>query len=70
MQVGDVVSIADAAGGTFYAQVGSFLTDQYSEKRALITWLLPTGASPHPSLGFEPATYVIGEQKLHQNLLL
>ena len=35
-------------GGTFYAQLRGFLTDQYCEKSAVITWLLPTTNSPPP----------------------
>ncbi|GBP56385.1 GATA zinc finger domain-containing protein 1 [Eumeta japonica] len=60
MQVGDIVSMIDVEGGTFYAQIRGFLTDQYCEKSAVITWLLPTKASPPPEECFDPATYIIG----------
>lgn len=62
MQAGDVVSITDVEGGTYYAQIRSFVTEQNTEKSAMITWLFPTRDSPHPYLGFDPATYMIGEQ--------
>lgn len=60
MQVGDIVSMLDMDGGTYYAQVRGFLTDQYCEKSAVVTWLLPTKASPPPEQCFDPATYIIG----------
>ena len=40
--------MTDVDGGTFYAQLRGFLTDQYCEKSAVITWLLPTTNSPPP----------------------
>lgn len=61
MQVGDIVSVQDVDGGTFYAQLRGFLTDQYCEKSAVLTWLLPTRASPPPDKCFDPATYIIGK---------
>lgn len=60
MQVGDIVSMTDEAGDVYYAQVRGFMTDQYCEKSAAVTWLLPTKASPPPSQCFDPATYIIG----------
>ncbi|XP_050669412.1 GATA zinc finger domain-containing protein 1 [Leptidea sinapis] len=69
MQVGDIVSLIDINGGTYYAQIRGFLTDQYCEKSAVITWLLPTKASPPPEKGFDPATYIIGpEEELPRKL--
>lgn len=59
-QIGDIVSMTDIDGGTFYAQIRGFMTDQYCEKSAVITWLLPTKASPPPEKCFDPATYIIG----------
>merc|ERR1712226_1480502 len=57
---GDVVSVQDVeSGGTFYAQIRGFLTDQYCEKSCVITWLLPTTQSPSPEEGFDPATYIV-----------
>lgn len=46
----------------YYAQIRGLLTDQYCEKSACITWLLPTQESPPPAEGFDPATYILGEQ--------
>lgn len=45
----------------YYAQFRGFLTDQYCEKSAVISWLLPTQNSPKPEDGFDPATYIIGD---------
>ncbi|CAG9135677.1 unnamed protein product [Plutella xylostella] len=69
MQVGDIVSMIDVEGGTYYAQIRGFMTDQYCEKSAVITWLLPTKASPPPDQRFDPATYIIGpEEELPRKL--
>lgn len=43
-QVGDIVSVQDIDGGIYYAQIRGLLIDQYCEKSAAITWLLPTTA--------------------------
>lgn len=51
----------DMDGGTYYAQIRGFMTDQYCEKSAVVTWLLPTKASPPPEEKFDPATYIIGK---------
>ncbi|KAI4467411.1 gata zinc finger domain-containing [Holotrichia oblita] len=37
--------------------------DQYCEKSAIITWLLPTTDSPPPNEMFDPATYIIGPEE-------
>ncbi|XP_028027452.1 GATA zinc finger domain-containing protein 1 [Bombyx mandarina] len=69
MQVGDIVSMTDIDGGTYYAQIRGFLTDEYCEKSAAVTWLLPTKASPPPEKCFDPATYIIGpEEELPRKL--
>ncbi|GFY46764.1 GATA zinc finger domain-containing protein 1 [Trichonephila inaurata madagascariensis] len=57
-QVGDIVSVLDVKGGIYYAQLRGLLQDQYCEKSAVITWLLPTHLSPKGR--FDPATYIIG----------
>lgn len=62
-QVGDIVSLMDEDDYIYYAQVRGFLTDQYCEKSAVITWLLPTQESPLPEKCFDPATYIIGKRK-------
>lgn len=41
-QIGDIVSMEDEDGGIYYAQIRGLLTDQYCEKSAAVTWLLPT----------------------------
>ncbi|KAM3958743.1 GATA zinc finger domain-containing protein 1 [Aphomia sociella] len=69
MQVGDIVSMTDIEGDIYYAQIRGFMTDQYCEKSAVVTWLLPTKASPPPEKGFDPATYIIGpEEELARKL--
>ena len=59
--VGDIVSVTNIDDGdVYYAQLRGFLTDEYSERSAVVTWLLPTQASPPPNEGFHPATYILG----------
>lgn len=60
-QVGDIVSVVDVRGGVFYAQIRGLLQDQYCEKSAVITWLIPTRFSPKDH--FDPATYIIGPEE-------
>jgi len=58
-QIGDVVSVVDEQDGkTYYAQIRGFIQDQYCEKSAALTWLIPTQASPKDC--FDPASYIIG----------
>ena len=59
-QIGDIVSLQDVGGGTYYAQIRGLMTDQYCEKSAVISWLIPTRDSPPPSEGFDPTTYLLG----------
>ena len=61
MQIGDIVALYGVDGGVYYAQIRGFLTDQYCEKSATISWLLPTGSSPPPEEGFDPSTYILGK---------
>ncbi|RZF39832.1 hypothetical protein LSTR_LSTR000480 [Laodelphax striatellus] len=56
---GDIVCIQDE-NKTLYAQLRGFLTDQYTSKSAVITWLIPTKDSPPPNERFDPSTYTIG----------
>uniref|UniRef100_A0A2P2I542 GATA zinc finger domain-containing protein 1 n=1 Tax=Hirondellea gigas TaxID=1518452 RepID=A0A2P2I542_9CRUS len=62
-QVGDVVSVEDVDGGRYYCQVRGLLQDQYCEKSAVLTWLLPTVHSPPPEQKFDPSTYIIGPEE-------
>lgn len=62
LQVGDVVSIMDEDGSLYYAQLRGFLTDQYSEKSACITWLIPTQESPKDG-SFDADTFVLGPEE-------
>ncbi|CAH1164412.1 unnamed protein product [Phaedon cochleariae] len=63
MQVGDIVSMRDSEEDTYYAQIKALMTDQYCNKSAVITWLLPTQESPPPNEEFDPATYIIGPEE-------
>ncbi|XP_065522458.1 GATA zinc finger domain-containing protein 1 isoform X2 [Lathamus discolor] len=61
-QIGDVVSVVDEQDGkTYYAQIRGFIQDQYCEKSAALTWLIPTRASPKDC--FDPASYIIGPEE-------
>jgi len=62
-QVGDIVSVIDIEGGTYYGQIRGLLQDQYCEKSAVLTWLLPTKESPPPEEKFDPSTYIIGPEE-------
>lgn len=68
--VGDIVSVTNVNDDDiYYAQLKGFLIDEYSDKSAVITWLLPTTASPPPNEGFHPATYIVGpEEELPRKL--
>ncbi|XP_022081924.1 GATA zinc finger domain-containing protein 1-like [Acanthaster planci] len=67
LQAGDIVSILDVEGGIYYAQIRGFLQDQYGDKSAVITWLLPTQATDKKH--FDPATYILGpEEELPRSL--
>ncbi|XP_053681800.1 uncharacterized protein LOC128732549 [Sabethes cyaneus] len=62
-QLGDIVSMVDAKGNTYYAQIHGLQIDSYCEKSAYITWLIPTTSSPPPNEKFDPATYLIGPEE-------
>ena len=60
-QTGDVIKVTDEEDGKpYYAQIRGFIQDQYCEKSAALTWLIPTQASPKDQ--FDPGTYIVGEQ--------
>ena len=53
--MGDIVSVVSVDDDDiYYAQLRGFLTDQYSDKYGVITWLLPTQDSPPPNEGMGP----------------
>ncbi|XP_004518818.1 GATA zinc finger domain-containing protein 1 [Ceratitis capitata] len=69
LQVGDIVSVVDEMQNIYYAQIRGLLVDNYSEKSAYLTWLIPTQASPEPRDGFDPASYLIGpDEELSRKL--
>ena len=45
------------------------MVDTYCEKSAVLTWLIPTKASPSPNEAFDPSTYVIGPEEDSPRLL-
>ncbi|XP_072431869.1 GATA zinc finger domain-containing protein 1 [Chiloscyllium punctatum] len=61
-QIGDIVSVADEDDEkVYYAQIRGFVQDQYCEKSAVITWLIPTQASSKDQ--FDAATYILGPEE-------
>lgn len=61
-QTGDVIKVTDEEDGKpYYAQIRGFMQDQYCEKSAALTWLIPTQSSPKDQ--FDPGTYIVGEQR-------
>ncbi|XP_038653831.1 GATA zinc finger domain-containing protein 1 isoform X2 [Scyliorhinus canicula] len=61
-QVGDIVSVMDEDDEKiYYAQIRGFVQDQYCEKSAVITWLIPTQASSKDQ--FDAATYILGPEE-------
>lgn len=60
-QAGDIVSVIDVSGKIYYAQIRGFLQDQYCEKSASLTWLIPTQQSPKNV--FDPYTYILGPEE-------
>lgn len=60
-EVGDIVSVLDRDGGVYYALIRGFLQDQYAEKYAILTWLLPT--QPNPG-HFDPSIFVLGNVQI------
>ena len=62
MQIGDIVSVMDEEdSGIYFAQIRGFLQDQYCDKSAVITWLVPTVNSPNDK--FDPTTYILGKEQ-------
>lgn len=59
-QTGDVIRVTDEEDGKpYYAQIRGFIQDQYCEKSAALTWLIPTQDSPKDQ--FDPGTYIVGK---------
>lgn len=57
--MGDIVSILDEGGKVYYALLRGFLEDQYAEKYAVLTWLIPTVPNPKT---FDPSLFVLGKR--------
>uniref|UniRef100_A0A9R1SDT9 GATA zinc finger domain-containing protein 1 n=2 Tax=Cyprinus carpio TaxID=7962 RepID=A0A9R1SDT9_CYPCA len=61
-QIGDVIKVIDEDDGKpYYAQIRGFVQDQYCEKSAALTWLIPTQTSPRDR--FDPGTYIVGPEE-------
>lgn len=60
-QKGDIVALQDIEGGTYYAQIRGLLQDEYCEKSAALTWLIPTNMSSKGT--FDPSTYILGPEE-------
>lgn len=43
----------------YYALLRGFLEDEYAEKYAVLTWLIPTTPNPR---SFHPSLFVLGER--------
>ena len=63
--MGDIVSLMDRDGGIYYAMIRGFMQDQYAEKYAVLTWLLPR--YPNPT-HFDPANFILGEHEFRQKV--
>ncbi len=75
MQVGDIVALFDAEddeeeGGQsrpYFAQIRAFLTDQYGEKSAVLTWLIPIDSNYAKKIqtpkDFDPDMFLLGALK-------
>lgn len=61
-QTGDIVSV-QCRGRKYYAQIRALIVDTFTEKSAVLTWLIPTTSSPDPDEKFDPATYLIGMEE-------
>lgn len=51
--------IDEEDGKPYFAQIRGFIQDQYCEKSAALTWLIPTQSSPRDH--FDPGTYILGK---------
>lgn len=72
MQVGDIVALFDEADPQenvpYFAQIRAFLTDQYGEKSAVLTWLVPIDSNYANAIrtpkDFNPDLFILGRNKL------
>uniref|UniRef100_A0AAR2K4I8 GATA zinc finger domain-containing protein 1 n=1 Tax=Pygocentrus nattereri TaxID=42514 RepID=A0AAR2K4I8_PYGNA len=61
-QIGDVIKVIDEEDGKpYFAQIRGFVQDQYCEKSAALTWLIPTQSSLRDQ--FDPGTYIVGPEE-------
>ena len=55
------MSVTDMDDGLkYYAQLRGFLEDQYYQKSAVISWLIPSPSNRNSQHGFHPSLYVAG----------
>ncbi|OQR71939.1 GATA zinc finger domain-containing protein 1-like [Tropilaelaps mercedesae] len=62
LQSGDIVSMLGDDGEIYYAQLRSFLVDQFGQLSTTISWLIPSERSPVDG-SFDPASFVIGPEE-------
>uniref|UniRef100_A0A1B6FQT2 GATA zinc finger domain-containing protein 1 n=1 Tax=Cuerna arida TaxID=1464854 RepID=A0A1B6FQT2_9HEMI len=69
-RIGDIVSVNDEEGDTYYCQIKRLMLDEYCGKSASITWLIPTrNDSRYVKEGFDPLTFIAGpDDDLPRNL--
>lgn len=69
MQVGDIVALFDINDDEnknvpYFAQIRAFLTDQYGEKSAVVTWLIPIDSNYAKRIqtakDFDPDMFLLG----------
>lgn len=69
IQIGDIVQLCNSKYDCFYAQIRGLMIDNFCEKSAVLTWLLPTQSSPPSNERFDPSTYIIGPEEDTPRLL-
>ena len=63
-RVGDIVSMVDEEDGqTYFGQLRGFLQDEYCEKSAAITWLIPISDQAFQNQVFIPSQFVLGPEE-------
>ncbi|KAF6771992.1 GATA zinc finger domain-containing protein 1, partial [Paragonimus kellicotti] len=59
--IGDIVSVVDIEGGTYYAQIRSLAVDALGDTCCVLTWLIPT--TDLTSDTFQPENFVFGMEE-------
>ncbi|CAL8091183.1 unnamed protein product [Calicophoron daubneyi] len=61
-RVGDIVSVMDVEGGTYYAQIRGLAVDYKGDSCCVLTWLIPT-CDHDESENFRPEDYILGMEE-------